>query len=254
MDALELFRLDGKTVVITGAGRGLGKTLVDGLASVGANIVACDINSKGCQSAIEDLPGRPSAFRCDVTSPDDLKELIAELDKRYDQLDVWINNAGIDLIEPTLDVNLDHWRKVLDVNLTGAFAASQVAALSMIKSNGGVIINITSIAATTGIRNLAAYSASKAGLAQLTRVMALELAPHNIRVNSIAPGYLENIMADAEDEHSASEKAEQIRLFTPLGRRARLTELIGPVVFLASDASSYVTGATIAVDGGYTAI
>jgi NAD(P)-dependent dehydrogenase (short-subunit alcohol dehydrogenase family) len=130
---------------------------------------------------------------------------------------------------------------------------SQEAARIMAAAGGGSIVNISSIAAAVAIRNLAAYSAAKAGLNQLTRVMALEWAPRGIRVNAIAPGYLDNIMPGAKDEHADSEREAEIRSGAMLGRRARLDEVIGPVVFLASAASSYVTGTVLYVDGGWTA-
>jgi len=215
--------------------------------------VACDVNEESARSTASAIGRGSLGRRCDVTKPEEIDLLLAQLAKSSG-LDIWVNNAGIDVIEPTLTATLSNWNRILDVNLTGAFLGSQRAARVMARNGHGSIINITSLAATAGIRHLGAYSAAKAGLAQLTRVMALELAPSGVRVNAIAPGYLENVMLGAEAEHANPEKEAQIRMFTPLGRRARLEELVGPVVFLASDAASYVTGATLAVDGGYTAI
>jgi NAD(P)-dependent dehydrogenase (short-subunit alcohol dehydrogenase family) len=254
MATTTLFDLTGRVAVVTGAGRGLGRALCRGLADAGASVVACDVNEEAARQTA-DLTGHGvRGRRCDVTRPDEIDALLSELAAGAGGPDVWVNNAGFDIIEPALSATLSNWNRILDVNLTGAFLGAQRAARLMVPRGSGSIINITSLAASAGIRNLAAYSAAKAGLAQLTRVMALELAPAGVRVNAIAPGYLENVMVGAEAEHANPEKEAQIRLFTPLGRRARLEELVGPVIFLASDAASYVTGATLAVDGGYTAI
>jgi NAD(P)-dependent dehydrogenase (short-subunit alcohol dehydrogenase family) len=254
MATTSLFDLSGRVAVVTGAGRGLGRALSRGLADAGAIVVACDVNEEAARHTA-DLIGRSArARRCDVTRPDEIDALLSELATSEGGPDIWVNNAGFDIIEPALSASLSNWNRILEVNLTGAFLGAQRAARMMVPRRRGSIINITSLAASAGVRNLAAYSSAKAGLAQLTRVMALELAPLGVRVNAIAPGYLENVMAGAEAEHANPEKEAQIRLFTPLGRRARLEELVGPVIFLASDAASYVTGATLAVDGGYTAI
>ena len=143
---------------------------------------------------------------------------------------------------------------MLGVDLSGVLHVSQAAVRQMLsQGRGGSIINISSIASTVGIPGLGSYSAAKGGVNQLTRVMAVELAPHGIRVNAVAPGYLENVMQGAAAEHANPETERRIRARTPLGRRARLEELVGPVVFLASEAASYVTGALLYVDGGYTA-
>jgi NAD(P)-dependent dehydrogenase (short-subunit alcohol dehydrogenase family) len=253
-DPAARFSLSGRLAVVTGAGRGLGRTLAAALAGAGARVVALDVNEEAAGNTARSIGGDCIARRCDVTNPEEIDALLGELVRGSRPPDVWVNNAGIDVIEPTLTASLANWQRILDVNLTGAFLGAQRAARLMAERRRGSIINITSIAATAGIRNLAAYSAAKAGLAQLTRVMALELAPLGVRVNAVAPGYLENIMVGAEAAHADPEKEAQIKAFTPLGRRARLEEIAGPVIFLASDASSYMTGATLAVDGGYSAV
>jgi NAD(P)-dependent dehydrogenase (short-subunit alcohol dehydrogenase family) len=250
-----LFSLANRTAIVTGSARGLGRMLARGLAAAGANVIVCDRSSDGAGVVAADIAasgGRAAATHVDVTDRASCQQLVAFAVDTFGRLDILVNNAGIDVIEPFEQIQPEHWRQIIDVDLTGPFNCSQYAVARM--SAGASIINISSLAATAGIRNLAAYSAAKAGLSQLTRVMALELAPKGIRVNAIAPGYLENVMAGAEHEHADPEKERQIRAFTPLGRRARLDELVGPVIFLASDAASYVTGAVMAVDGGYTAI
>ncbi len=249
-----LFSLEGRVAVVTGAGRGLGRVLVRGLASAGAAVAACDLDLASAQETVASISTGALAAGVDVTSRAQVADLVAEVEARFGRIDIWINNAAVDVIEPALEVSAESWGRILDVDLTAAFFCAQAAARRMAATGGGSIINITSLAATAGIANLAAYSAAKAGLAQVTRVMALELAPLGVRVNAIAPGYLDNIMLGAGAEHADPAKEEQIRRFTPMGRRARLEELVGPAVFLASEASSYVTGAVLAVDGGYTAV
>jgi NAD(P)-dependent dehydrogenase (short-subunit alcohol dehydrogenase family) len=251
-----LFHLDGKSAVVTGAARGLGKAIAKALATAGARVAACDRNETGALATAAEIGhGRALGGFIDITDGDSVDRLLAQAKDAFGVADIWVNNAAIDIIEPIEAIAVENWRKIVDVNLTGAFIAGQRAARAMIEADKpGSIINITSLAATAAIANLAAYSAAKAGLAQLTRVMALELAPRGIRVNAIAPGYLENVMIGAEAAHQDPAKEAQIRTFTPLGRRARLEEVAAPVVFLASDAASYITGAVLAVDGGYTAI
>ncbi len=253
-----LFDLKDKVAIITGSGRGLGKILAKRLAELGARIVVCDrLREEANQTAQEIVVGDKIAISTYVdvalrSSCEDLfKFAVAELGR----IDVLVNNAGIDIIKPAETVSEDEWKRIIDVNLQGCFNCSQLAAIEMIKQGlGGSIINISSIASVIGIKGLVAYSAAKGGINQLTRVMAVEWASKNIRVNAIAPGYLENIMDGADIEHERSEKQQQIMTFTPMGRRGKLEELVGPVVFLASDASSYVTGTVLFVDGGYTAI
>jgi NAD(P)-dependent dehydrogenase (short-subunit alcohol dehydrogenase family) len=191
--------------------------------------------------------------RADTCDRDSAEELVAFAVGEFGHLDVLVNNAGIDRIEPSEDVSDENLLTVMQTNLVGYFHCAQAAGRHMLAGGGGSIINISSIAGRVGIAGLTSYSMSKGGVDQMTRVMALEWATRGVRVNAIAPGYFENIMADAVTEHGRPDKQQQVITFTPMARRGHPDELIGPVVFLASDASSYVTGAVLYVDGGYTA-
>jgi NAD(P)-dependent dehydrogenase (short-subunit alcohol dehydrogenase family) len=253
----QLFDLSGRVAAVTGGARGLGRTLARGLAAHGARLLVGDVDDDGASETaamINADGGSAAAWRLDVADSSSSEAFVRHSVERFGRLDALVNNAGLDVIEPVALISQEAWARVLDVDLSGVLATSQAAArVWLAQGTGGSIINISSIASVVGIPRLGSYSAAKAGVNQLTRVMAVELAPAGIRVNAVAPGYLENVMQGAVGEHAEPEMERRIRARTPLGRRARLAELIGPVVFLAADASSYVTGAILFVDGGYTA-
>ena len=252
-----LFDLTGRVVAVTGAARGLGRALAQGLAEHGAVVLVGDVNEEGGRetAAAIQLQGRRAlATALDVTNGASCEAFIRLAADQLGRLDVLVNNAAIDVLEPVDQISESGWSRVLDVDLSGVMRASQAAVRYWTALGGaGSIVNISSIASIVGIPRLGSYSAAKSGVNQLTRVMAVEYAAAGIRVNAIAPGYLENVMEGASAEHADPETERRIRTRTPLGRRARLEELIGPVVFLASDAASYVTGAILCVDGGWTA-
>lgn len=252
----ELFHLSDKVIIVTGSGRGLGKTMAAGLATFGAKVVICDLALEAAQQtaqAIQMADGKAMATAVDITSKQSCEDLLQFTLETYGRVDVLVNNAAIDIIKPFEQVTESDWDKILDVDLKGHFLCSQIVAKQLIKQDaGGSMINISSIASVAGIHGLAPYSAAKAGLNQLTRSMAVELAKYNIRVNAIAPGYFENIMVGATQEHAQAAKQKQIELLTPMGRRGKPEELVGAVIFLASEASSYITGIVLYVDGGYT--
>lgn len=254
----DLFSLAQRVAIVTGSARGLGQALAEGLARQGARVVVCDLNQDGARTTAERIRaagGEAVSTFVDVAVAASCEALVRFAVEQLGRVDVLVNNAGIDIVEPAGAITEAVWSKILDVNLKGVLNASQSAIRRMrVQGGGGSIINISSIAGLVAIPGLTSYSAAKGGIILLTRVMALELAPENIRVNAIAPGYLENIMEGMVGEHAKPETEERIRTRTPLGRRARLSELVGPVVFLASDAASYVTGTVLAVDGGYTAV
>jgi NAD(P)-dependent dehydrogenase (short-subunit alcohol dehydrogenase family) len=252
-----LFDLTGKVAIVTGSGRGLGKAIALGVAHYGATVVTCSRTLSEAEATAAEIiaeGGSASALRVDTSDRDSCKALIDDTVRAHGRLDILVNNAGIDIIEPAEEVSEDSWDQVLNINLKGYFNCSQFAARQMLAQGaGGSIANNSSIAGEVGIKGLTAYAAAKGGINQMTRTMAVEWAPRGIRVNAFSPGYFENIMSGATEEHARPEKRAQVLQFTPMGRRGLPHELVGPVVFLASDASSYVTGAILLVDGGYTA-
>ncbi|MGQ0643022.1 MAG: SDR family NAD(P)-dependent oxidoreductase [Gemmatimonadaceae bacterium] len=252
-----LFDICDRVAVVTGAARGLGRALAHGLAQHGAQVVACDINSDGAAGTAESIRtagGKASSAHVDVTNAASCDALVVHATSTFGRVDVLVNDAAIDIVEPFESITDNAWERVIDVDLKGVMQMSRSVVRHMFgRGGGGSIINISSIASTIAIPGLGAYSAAKGGVNQLTRVMAVDLAAHGIRVNAIAPGYLENIMEGLGSEHAKPETEQRIESHTPMRRRARLDELVGPVVFLASDAASYVTGAVLFVDGGYTA-
>jgi NAD(P)-dependent dehydrogenase (short-subunit alcohol dehydrogenase family) len=253
-----LFDLSGKVAVVTGSGRGLGKAMACGLAEAGATVVTCSRTIEEAEQTAAEITqsgGTAAATRCDTSKRQSCRELVDFAVSRFGRLDVLVNNAGIDIIKPAETFSEEEWDRVIGINLKGYFHCSQFAGQQMMEQgSGGSIINNSSIASAVGIAGLTPYGAAKGGINQITRVMAIEWAPKNIRVNAIAPGYFQNVMRGAVEEHARPETEQRILTFTPMHRRGRPEELVGPVVFLASDASSYVTGAVLFVDGGYTAM
>ncbi len=252
-----LFDLSGKVAIVTGSGRGLGETMAHGLAVAGASVMVCSRTQGEVERVAADINkngGKAASATVDISSRDSCQRLVDETIEKFGRLDVMVNNAAIDIIVPAEEVTDDAWDQVIDINLKGYFLCSQIAARQMFaQQSGGSIINISSICSTIAVRGLTSYSAAKGGVNQLTRVMALEWAQRGVRVNAIAPGYFDNVMRGAVGEHARSEKQTQVVTFTPMARRGHPEELVGPVLFLASGASSYVTGAVLYVDGGYTA-
>jgi len=253
-----LFDLSNHVAIVTGSGRGLGAAIARGLAAAGASVMVCSRTRAEVDQMAHDIirsGGKAAATVVDTRDRESCQRLIDATVARFGRVDVLVNNAGIDVIAPAEDLTDEGWEQVLATDLKGYFICSQVAARQMLsQGSGGSIINNSSICSIIGVQGLTVYSAAKGGVNQLTRVMAVEWAQRGIRVNAIAPGYFENVMQGATDEHARSEKQKQVITFTPMARRGRPEELIVPVIFLASSASSYVTGAILFVDGGYTAM
>lgn len=247
-----LFDLTGRAAIVTGGSRGLGHEFAEGLAEAGASIMLCARREQWLAPGVEELRAR--GFRvegrlCDVTRPDDVASVVGATVQAFGRIDILVNNAGVSWGERPETMPLERWQRVLDTNLTGAFLFAQAAGRVMLESGSGSIINIASVA---GIRSAthgphyAGYVASKAGLLGLTRELAASWGPSGIRVNAIAPGFFHSRLADPV----IAEVEPEIQRRNPIARIGAGGELKAVAVFLASDASSYITGQTIAVDGG----
>ncbi len=251
-----LFDLAGKVAIVTGAGRGLGRTIALGLAQHGADVVVVSRTAAQVEEVAAEIGalGRKSlALQADTSRKADVDRMVARAVESWGRIDVPVNNAGIDIIKPALDYAENEWDQVLDINLKGYFLCAQAIGRVMVRQRSGSILMNSSIAGSIGIKELAPYASAKGGVNQLTRTLAAEWAPYGVRVNAFAPAYFENVMQGAEHVHNET-KERHIREWTPLGRRGKGDEPIGPCVFLASDASSYVPGAILMVDGGWTAV
>ncbi len=250
----ELFDLSGRTAIVTGGSRGIGKEMAEGLAEAGASLMLCARRSEWLDETVNEFIERgfdTVGVTCDVSKPEDVEKLVAATIERFGRLDILINNAGISWGAMPEEMPLEKWQKVMDVNLTGCFLTAQAAGREMLKRGSGSVINIASIAGMTSSANgpfYAGYVASKAGLIGLTRELAASWGRRGIRVNAIAPGFFHSRLADPVlDIYERSIQENNV-----IPRIGNEGELKGAVVFLASDASSYITGQTIVVDGGMT--
>ncbi|MFH1401458.1 MAG: SDR family NAD(P)-dependent oxidoreductase [Parcubacteria group bacterium] len=249
--------LKNKVVIITGARRGMGRADALLMARAGAKIVVSDISQEECQIVVDEIKkeeGQALAVKCDVSKKEEVDNMVKSAINKWGRIDVLINNAGIVDFKPFVDLSEADWDKVLDINLKGYFLCAQACAKEMIKQKSGTIVNIASVAMGQqgiGFAGLVHYCASKGGIVAMTEALAAELAPHNIRVNVIAPGAIDTPMADSTKMDPAALKATLSRI--PLKRMGNPEEIANTVLFLASDSSSYITGATIVVDGGWLA-
>jgi NAD(P)-dependent dehydrogenase (short-subunit alcohol dehydrogenase family) len=248
------FRLDGQIALVTGAASGIGRRVAVGLAEVGADVACLDLPGWGLDEAvgeIERLQRKALALPADVTEVANLDEALLRTEAELGPLTLAVNSAGIANAAPAEEMDLAQWQRVLDVNLTGVFLSCQAESRVMLRRNRGSIVNIASMSGTIVNRGLqqAHYNASKAAVAHLTKSLAMEWAGRGVRVNAISPGYTATPM------NSRPEVADQVRQFeadTPVGRMASVDELVGPTVFLLSDAASFCTGVDLLVDGGFT--
>lgn len=250
----ELFDLTGRTAIVTGGSRGIGKEMAGALGEAGANLMLCARRSEWLDETVKEFQGmgfNVAGRTCDVAKPDEVQAVIDDTVERFGTVDILVNNAGTSWGAMPEDMPLEQWQKVIDVNLTGCFLFAQAAGREMLKRSQGSIINIASIAGLTSSANgpfYAGYVASKAGLIGLTRELAASWGRRGIRVNAIAPGFFHSRLADAViDIYERSIQENNV-----IPRVGDEGELKGITVFLASDASSYITGQTIAVDGGMT--
>jgi NAD(P)-dependent dehydrogenase (short-subunit alcohol dehydrogenase family) len=248
------FSLDGKTAVVTGAAGGIGRWLAAGLGAAGAAVLVTDLEGQPLDEVVTTLEAaevEASAFPCDLGDDDAPQRIIAAAVDRFGRLDVLVNNAAVNRRMPILEMDPETWNLITSIDLKVPYFLSQAAARVMREGSSGSIINISSINFTYGLEHISVYGPAKAGLSQLTRVMALEWAQHGIRANAIAPGYMDTPLAApiwAEPDIS-----RWIFNRVPITRPGQPSELVGVCQLLASDAGSFVTGQTFIVDGGFMA-
>lgn len=248
------FDLKGKIALVTGGSKGIGFGMAHALGRYGATIVISSRGALDGEKAVSQLKDdniEAAYFSCDVTKKNQVEELVSRIVDRYGSLDILVNNAGHNIRKPLIEVEENDWDSVLEVNLKGIFLVAQICTKQMMKQKYGKIINISSILGSVGMPFQTSYAASKGGINQLTKVWAEELAPYNITVNAIGPGYIKTPMT--EEWLSDPERLQRITNSTMIKRIGETSDLVGPVVFLASDTSSYVTGQVLNVDGGWTA-
>ena len=249
-----LFDLAGRVAIVTGGSRGLGEEMAEGLAEAGAALMLCARREQWLTPTLDRFQGRgfrAAGLVCGVTQPEQVQAVVDKTMSVFGRVDILVNNAGVTWGEAPETMPLDKWQRVIDANLTGAFLFSQAAGREMLKQQYGRIINIASVAGLQGSvhgAHYAGYAASKAGLMGLTRELAASWGRSGIRVNAIAPGFFHSRLADP----AIGQAEPQIKATSPIPRVGAAGELKGVAVFLAADASNYITGQTIVVDGGRT--
>ena len=247
----DIFNLDGKTAIVTGASSGLGKHFAKTLSAAGANLVICARRMQNLEKLKDEIDGEVLVLPLDVTSEESVLNFFSKVESSIGSADILVNNAGTSDPKRFKDLDEESWNYVLETNLSGAYRVAKNFTDLLIKDNkGGSIINIASILGLRVGINLASYATAKAGLVQLTKSMALELARSNIRVNAIAPGYIETkLTKPLRDE---KEEKEKITERTVMKKWGAPKDIAGAAVYLASDKANYTTGTTITVDGGYS--
>ena len=251
---LPSFRVYGKVAIVTGANQGLGKGIALALTKAGSDVVLVDCNDENLNDLSEEIKALDKNAliqKTDITKEDQVIAMVQATLETFGKIDILINNAGIAYRIPATETTLEQWHQTIDVNLTGSFLCGREVGKAMIREKKGKIINIASINCTVARPNLSAYGASKSGVMQLTRCWALEWAPYNINVNAVAPSFVKTEMTAAllQDEKVRNQLISRI----PLGRIGTVEDITAAVLFLASEASNYITGHTLFVDGGWIA-
>jgi len=248
-------KLKDKVAIITGAAKGIGRAIAIEFVKEGAKVVVADIDFEGAKRTVEDikkLGGEAIAVKVNVADPNDVEVMVKKTLDAFGKIDILINNAGIAIQKPALEMTLDEWKKIIDVNLTGVFLCSQAVGRVMVKQGGGVIINMASMLGFVAIPKRSAYCASKAGVIGLTKELAVEWAKYGIRVVGVAPGWVATKRV-IELTKKGIVNEEVVKTLTPMGRMAAPEEVAKLMVFLASDDASFITGETVLIDGGYVA-
>ena len=254
LDGINIFDVKGKIALITGSGTGLGEGYAHVFAESGCKVICADINKAAVDQTVDDikaLGGEAESLFVDVTDINSIEKMVKEIVGKYGRIDILVNNAGLEIIEKFVDVTPDHFDKINGVNIRGVYFVAQAVAKEMIQTGGGKIINIGSLGSYIGLAESSVYCSTKGGVIQLTKTLAIELADYNIQVNAVAPGYFITPMTQPffdDPEHRA-----WIEGRIPLSRWGTVKDLAGPMLFLASSASDYITGDTIIVDGGWLA-
>ena len=250
--------LNGKTALVTGAAQGIGQAIADALAANGATVIYTDREEPALQQAVADAPGAAHAMTMDVTDEAAVTQVIKDVESKHDRLDILVNNAGINTFDHRVTINEfphDEWQRILDVDLTGLFRVSRIAAAGMIRNGSGRIVNIASVAGIVPIRLQCAFTAAKAGVVNLTRTMAIELGDKGILTNCVAPGSTltqgtEKLFYGPDGKFS--DKAQRLLDHIPLGRPGTVHEIAHAVLFLVAPEAGYINGAILPVDGGWT--
>lgn len=255
LPGVKQFDLTGKAAIVTGGSKGLGEAMAAGMASAGADVLITSRNAEEAagvaKQIVEDFGQRAIGIAADVSSPDDCDKMVARALEEFGRIDILVNNAGVNIRGPIDELTFEQFKEVQDINVNGLWLASRAVVPHMKDVGSGRIINMGSTLGVVGLENRTPYASSKGAVVQMTRALALELASHNICVNSICPGpFLTPMNIPIADQ-------EQTKKFivgaVALGRWGRMEEIQGAAIFLASDASSYVTGSLLTVDGGWTA-
>ena len=252
---LEIFNLSSKSAIVTGGSKGLGEAMAQALAEAGADVLITSRHQdevEATAASIRSATGqRIIGVQADVTKRDDVEAMVQRALTEFGKIDVLVNNAGINIRKPLLELSDDEWQQVMNVNLTGPMLCARAVGKHMIERRSGKVINISSTLGVIGIPGRTPYASTKGGLIQFTRTLALEWAAYNVNVNAICPGPFATPLNRMLLENP--EVREQFISKVPLGRFAEPKELGGAVIFLASDASSFMTGSCVFVDGGWTA-